>query len=259
MDGRRSVRPSERGIVTAMRYLLPALGIVALPAVVVAQSPDTASAVPLKASGHEPAWTLDIGPDRLTLITELGASRVVLPLPPATQVDGGRRYETGGAAHTLVVTVRDRVCVDTMSGLPRPQTVEVVIDGRVLQGCAGDASLLLRGGVWVVERLGGRPLVPRSRITLGFEANGRLQGSATCNRYVTTYLLTGEGLTVTMPIATMRGCASALRRQEEAFLDALRAVRRFELTGDGALVLHASDGTAITARRDDVVPLPRGR
>lgn len=260
MDGPRSVRPSEWRCVTATRHLLlPILAVVAFPAATVAQSADTASAVRLTASGHEPAWTLEIGPERLTLITERGANRVALPLPPATAVDGGRRYEARGDAHSLVVTVRDRVCVDTMSGLPRPHTVEVLVDGRPLQGCAGDASLLLRGGAWVVERLGGRPLVPRSRITLGFEANGRLQGRATCNRYVTTYLLTGEGLTVTMPIATMRGCAPALRQQEQTFLDALRGVRRFELAEDGSLVLHASEGTTITARRDNVVPLPPGR
>jgi heat shock protein HslJ len=241
--------------VTAMRCLLPVLSIVALPAVVVAQSPDTASVVPLKASGNEPTWTLDIGPQRLTFITEAGATRVVLPVPSPTRVEGGRRYEARSDTHTLVATVLDTVCVDSMSGLPRPHTVEVTVDGRTLKGCAGDASSLLRGA-WVVDRLGGKALLSTSRITLGFEANGRLTGSATCNRYVTTYLLTGEGLTVTMPISTMRGCAQALMSQEQAFLEALRGVQRFELAADGALVLHASDGATITARHDHGVPLP---
>ena len=56
-----------------------------------------------------------------------------------------------------------------------------------------------------------------------------------------------------MPISTMRGCSPALMRQEQAFLTALRDVRRFELAADGALVLHATDGTTITARRDNVM------
>ena len=238
--------------------LLPLVFCVLVPATSAAQSPDTASSVPLKAVGHEPAWTLDIGPERLTLITDLGANRVVLPLPPAVRVEGGRRYEARSDAHLLVVTVLDRVCVDTMSGLPRPHTVEVTIDARTLKGCAGDASLLVRGA-WEVVRLGEQPLADRSRITLNFDANGRLTGSATCNRYVTTYLLTGEGLTVTMPISTMRGCKPALMSQEQAFLAALREFRRFELTQEGTLVLRAADGATITARRANTVPLPRER
>lgn len=240
-----------------MRHLLPVLGLVALPAVAVAQSLDTASAVPLKASGNEPAWTLDIGADRLTFITDAGATRIVLPVPSPTRVEGGRRYEARSDAHTVTATVLDTVCVDSMSGLPRSQ-VEVTVDGKTLRGCAGDASLLLRGA-WLVEQVAGRPLVSRSRITLSFEASGRLTGSATCNRYVTTYLLTGEGLTVTMPISTMRGCAPALMSQEQAFLTALRGVQRFELAEDGALVLHSADGTTIRARRDNVIRLPPGR
>jgi heat shock protein HslJ len=223
-----------------------------------AQSPDPASGLPLKASGNEPAWTLDIGPERLTFITEAGATRIVLPLPSPTRIDGGRRYEARSDAHTLTASVLDTVCVDSMSGLPRPHTVEVTVDGKTLKGCAGDASLLVRGA-WQVDGVGGNALVNKSRITLDFDANGRLTGSATCNRYVTTYLLTGEGLTVTMPISTMRGCAQALMRQEQAFLAALRDVRRFELTADGALVLHSADGTTITARRDNAIRLPPGR
>jgi heat shock protein HslJ len=43
--------------------------------------------------------------------------------------------------------------------------------------------------------------------------------------------------------------------QEAAFLETLRGVQRFEIAADGALVLVASEGTTITARRpDDRVP-----
>lgn len=223
------------------------------------QTADTASAVPLKATGHAPAWTLDLGPERLTLTTDGGATRVVLPAVPPTRVEGGTRYAARSDAHTLLVTVLDQRCVDAMSGLPRPHSVEVRLDGRVLRGCAGDASLLLRGGEWTVDQIAGRPLARGSRITLRFEVSGRLQGTATCNRYVATYLITAEGLSVTMPIATMRGCADGLMRQEDAFLEALRAVRRFDLAEDGALELHAADGTTIRARREHVVRLPTGR
>ena len=65
-----------------------------------------------------------------------------------------------------------------------------------------------------------------------------------------TYLLTGEGVTITMPISTMRGCAPPLMSQEQAFLEALRGVQRFAIAADGALTLHAADGTTIMAKRE---------
>ena len=134
--------------------LLPLVCCVLVPAVSAAQSPDTASSVPLKAMGHEPAWTLDIGSEHLTFITDTGATRIVLPVSAPTRVEGGRRYEARGDAHTLTATVLDRVCVDPMSGLPRPHTVEVTVDGRKLTGCAGDAAPLLRGA-WEGDAVGG--------------------------------------------------------------------------------------------------------
>ena len=82
----------------------------------------------------------------------------MLPLPPATRIDGGRRYEARNEAHTLVVTILDRVCADAMTGMPRPAAVEVSLDGQVLKGCGGDATALLRSGPWMVETVRDRPL-----------------------------------------------------------------------------------------------------
>ena len=54
-----------------------------------------------------------------------------------------------------------------------------------------------------------------------------------------------------MPIASARPCQSQVMAQEAAFLETLRGVQRFEITADGALVLVSSEGTAITARRQE--------
>ena len=113
---------------------------------------------------------------------------------------------------------------------------------------------MLRGGIWFVEQLGGGPIVEMSRITLTFGANGRVSGSASCNTYSAGYVLTGEGLTITMPIASMRSCEAPYMAQEAAFLETLRGVTRFELTPDGVLTLHATDGGTITARRQIRAP-----
>ena len=212
----------------------------------------TAGALPFKAAGNEPGWTLDIGADRITVVSDHGATRVVVPLMPPTRIEGGRRYEARTEAHTVVVTLLDRTCTDTMSGMPKPTTVEVSLDGRVLKGCGGDPTTFLRGAEWIVEAVNGRPVAPgkaKLPMAMAFGASGRIEGTTLCNRFHANYVLTGENLTITMPIATARGCDPPLMAQERLFLEVLRGVQRFELKEGGALALHGSDGSVITARR----------
>lgn len=243
MTRRRVLLPLPR-LVTALSL---AAAAAATPAASAQSTPGTVA--PFKAVGHEPGWTLDLGGTRLVLIADYGATRVEMPLPAAVRIDGGRRYETRSDAHTLIVTILDRTCADTMSGMPRPAIVEVSLDGRTLKGCGGDPAAVLRGGVWFVEQLRGGPVVEMSRMTLQFGANGRVAGSASCNTYSAGYVLSGDGVTVTMPIASMRTCEAPYMAQEAEFLETLRGVHRFELGADGLLTLHAADGGTITARR----------
>jgi heat shock protein HslJ len=211
--------------------------------------PTPGSVAPFKAMGNEPGWTLDIGGTRLILSADYGATKADMALPAAVRIEGGRRYEARSDAHTLVVTILDRTCADTMTGMPRPATVEVSIDGRTLKGCGGDPASLLRGGVWFVEQLRGGPVVEMSRTTLQFGANGRVTGTASCNTYSAGYVFSGEGVIITMPIASMRTCEAPYMAQEAEFLEILRGVNRFELAADGLLTLHAADGGTIAARR----------
>jgi len=244
---------------------LIACAMTGAPAPVFAQ-PTPGSAAPFKAVGNEPNWTLDVGAGRLLLLTDDGKTRTLLPLPPVTRVEGGRRYEARNDTHALAVTILDRVCADTMTGMPRPATVEVTIDGRVLKGCGGDSTALLRGGPWSVETVRDRPLVflearknkppVQTTIAMTFDAAGRVAGTTSCNTYTASYVLSGEGLTITMPIASSRPCQSAVMAQEAAFLETLRSVQRFEIAADGALVLVASEGGTITARRQQQERVP---
>lgn len=246
----------QRHFDTAIAGLTILLAIVA-PLFAASQAfgqPTPGSSAPFKAVGHEPEWTLDLGGNRLVLVTEMGATRTEMPLPAATRIDGGRRYEARSDSATVVVTILDRACADSMTGMPRPATVEVAVGGRTLKGCGGDPISMLRGGIWFVEQLRGGPIVEMSRITLTFGVNGRVSGSASCNTYTAGYVLTGEGLTITMPIASMRSCEAPYMAQEAEFLETLRGVTRFELTPDGVLTLHATDGGTITARRQIQAP-----
>lgn len=93
----------------------------------------------LSAGGNEPGWNADIG-TTLTLLADYGQLRVSIPTPTPEPVDGGRRYSGTADGHTVVLVVLDRPCSDTMSGMKRPKTVELTLDGRTMKGCGGPAD-----------------------------------------------------------------------------------------------------------------------
>ncbi|EAR20190.1 Probable secreted protein containing HslJ-like protein [Nitrococcus mobilis Nb-231] len=208
-----------------------------------------AERLPFKAAGNEPGWSLTISDERMELKWNYGQDRMSTPRPPRHPTRAGYRYATSTAAHAVTVHVADRLCRDSMTGLPYPRRVTVQIDAETLTGCGGSPVSLLRGDEWVVEDIAGKGLIDSSRVTLNFGANGRLAGRAGCNTYHAHYELTGERLIVGDIATTRRACAPALERQETVFLRLLRAAHGFNLTTDGALVIRTATGTSIEARR----------
>jgi heat shock protein HslJ len=210
--------------------------------------PADGTARAFRARGNEPGWRLDVDGGTMTLVTQSGR-RLAAPTPAAQRTDAFTRYAARADGSDLTVTVRERLCRDTMTGMPHPSAVEVILDGRTLNGCGGEPASLLQGREWVVEYVNGKGIIDRSRATLNFGANGRLSGRVSCNNYTAQYTLTGEGLTVDKVAGTTLACPPDLMTQEALFLDVLRNVRRFDLTPDGALVLQTDDRRTITARR----------
>jgi heat shock protein HslJ len=239
-----------------MRHLLLILSLAACaPGAMQAQSvppraaPSAPLPLPFVATGNEPGWRLDITAEAITLVADYGATKLSMRWRPPEPVAGGRRYAGNADGRVLVVTVLDHPCVDDMTGMPRPNTVAVTLDEDALRGCGGNPATLLLGAPWVVEDIGGAGLVEGSRATIAFGDDGRVTGSASCNSYTAGYSLSAEALTIERAAATRKACAPALMTQEQALLDVLNAVMRFEVAGDGALVLHAADGRTVRARR----------
>jgi len=201
-----------------------------------------------RAGGNEPGWRLDIGA-RLVFSTADGR-RVDAPAPAPSIVAGGKHYTLNQGGNPLEVTVTDRLCYDTMSGMPYPDAVTVRLESNTLHGCGGDPAALLQGGEWRVESIGGATVVEGSSVTLDFGADGRLAGKASCNRYAGSYALNGENLVLSKMASTMMACVpDALMQQESRFHEILNQVKRFRFGSDGALILQAGDGRTITARR----------
>ncbi len=203
----------------------------------------------LTARGNEPGWSLTIDREDMTLKWNYGENEAVVPRTEPTVTSDGRSYMSATAEHNLRADVVDRLCRDSMSGMPHPHEVTVTIDGETLSGCGGVPAALLQGGEWVVEDIGGKGIVDNSRATLTFHEDGTLTGRGSCNTYGATWNLSGEGLTVTEGRSTLMACSPALDNQEREFMRLLAAANRFDITDAGAPLLVAGDGETITARR----------
>lgn len=225
----------DRATVTVGGVAWPECNVQNAPAVV----------APLRLRGNEPFWLVEIG---ATLQLRTPDSTLEGPMPAMQVRDGVRRYEGSLQGRPISIEAKPQRCIDSMSGMPYPLTAEVQFDGRTMKGCGGNPADLLTGPEWVVEDITGGT-TERSQATLGFGADGRLSGRASCNRFTATWTLSGEGLTIGRAAATRMACAPDLMQQEDRLLDILDKTQRFEIAADGALLLFAGDGRRITARR----------
>lgn len=201
-----------------------------------------------RAVGNEPAWRLDVTDTALVLLADYGETRVSAPAPVVESGAGFRHYQAQADGRELAVMVTPRICVDSMSGMTHPDTVELRWDGRALRGCGGEPASLLQGAPWQVQELDGAAVGAVS-ISLAFDAQGRIGGTAACNRYTGQYRLSGEGLRLSRVAATRMACAPELMGWESRFLGALERVRGFAIDADGALVLRDGAGAVLRARR----------
>lgn len=200
------------------------------------------------ARGNQPGWQLTISDAEIALQMDQGQKRVAVPRPEPETTAASRRYSARTPDGDLGVTIFDRTCRDSMSGMPHPHSVSVLVDGRELQGCGGDPGTLLHGA-WVVEEIDDSGIIEGSQLTVNFSAEGRVSGKASCNSYSGKYVFSGEGLRIGPTAATMMACDPRLMQQEQAFLVRLEAFRRFELAADGALLLLTEDRRSVRARR----------
>ena len=200
--------------------------IAATPAVAQAQSSATVG-TPFRATGNEPSWRLDIGSSEMTLLTNFGQDRLVAATPTAQVSGGTTKYVARTKQGELIATIVDQLCVDSMSGMPHPQSVTVAIGGKTLSGCGGEPASLLQGAEWTVVEIGAAPLVAGSKVTLNFEPDGRLWGLSSCNGFAGAYALSGEGLAISKLAGTRMMCDTPLMAQERKV--PRRARRRSEL------------------------------
>lgn len=192
---------------------------------------------PFRAQGQEPGWGLDMTHDGARLTWQDGRTQ---DLPPAQAELQDGIYRVTWTEAGLALEVAERLCRDSMTGMPYPYAAILTNGDGSMPGCGGDPAELLRGADWIADRIGNTTVVSDRPPSLAV-ANGRVSGTTGCNRYFGSFELTGEGVTIGPAGATMMACPAELMTQERGYLDALSRVARFDLTEDGALLFFAAD------------------
>ncbi|TNF63484.1 MAG: META domain-containing protein [Rhodobacteraceae bacterium] len=206
-------------------------------------------AAPYRAGGIEPGWSVRLGDGTAEITADYGQIALTAPRPAAMAVPGGYVFDMPGIGARLSLT--EGICRDLATGMPHPHAATLTLGERTLSGCGGDPASLLTGGEWRIEDVAGTGIIDASNVTLRFGKDGRISGSAGCNRMIGGYTLTGEGLSFSQMGMTMMACPEALMAQERRVLDALASVRRFDIDATGALLLIGGpeDKPVLTARR----------
>lgn len=205
--------------------------------------------LPFTARGQEPGWMITIDDDTILLNADYGTLQQRFPRPESQVSAHGAVYRTTAAGRRLTVFIQPRICADVATGMPHPYRVRYDLDGAGHTGCGGDPKSLLTGQEWRVESIGDQPVIAGSSVTIEFLEGDRVAGSASCNRFMGGYRLTGEGLTFDQMAGSMMACEEPLSRQEARFLGLLQDTVRFEIDPSGRLLLHTKSGQNIGARR----------
>lgn len=115
---------------------------------------------------------------------------------------------------------------------------------QTLEGTAWEVTGYNNGRQAVVSVLAGTSL------TLDFSADGRVSGSAGCNRFTGAYTTSGREVAISGVAATRRMCMEPARvmEQEDAFLKALPTGVRIRIDG-GRLEIRTAEGALVVSAR----------
>ncbi len=219
-------------------------------AAVMAMTALPAAAEPLIARGNEPSFILSIGEDEVSLQMPLDGITFRSSNVTRSTVDGHPHIEVSAGGNRLEVTIEQRLCADTMTGMPFPVAVRAEFNGRKLDGCGGSTFTAIEGG-WRVLALDGKLLPDGVIATIAFESPDRVSGKSGCNRYFGAFMLDAERLAIGPLGATRMACPKDEMTVEKRFLDLAPRVTRATPGENGRVKLMAGDDEAMLLDRVD--------
>lgn len=202
----------------------------------------------LTARGNEPFWNLSLSDKGVSFQVMGQEQRFEAPSFERSVVDGRPQITARQGGETLVMTVTERLCADTMTGMPFPVGVEVELRGQRFVGCGGDTMTAIEGG-WRVIRLGTDELPEGVIATVVFARDGQVNGKSGCNRFFGSYALSGEGLSFGNLAQTKMACDSPANEVEQRFNELIAKVTRVTPGENGQLRLMMGDEQAMVIDR----------
>ena len=236
----------------AKSFLLAASAALALSACTATPSPSPAGPPPAVPTGEawfalgtEPFWSVEVTQGRIAYNAADGA-RIAVDNPGARPSFNGERYVTD----RITLDITHLPCSDGMSDRTYRDTVRATVDGRELRGCGGGVVPPgeLNGTHWRILSIDGRDIVPGRGAELGF-ADGRVSGSAGCNRLTGGFTSDGHRLTVQQMAGTRMMCEPALMAQETRLLELFRQSLAMRFDARGRMVLTGNDDARIVLER----------
>ncbi|MBP1466906.1 META domain-containing protein [Candidatus Chloroploca sp. M-50] len=172
-----------------------------------------------------------------------------------TVADGTLSISQAGSTRMAceeAVMAQEQAFLDQLS-----RATSYVIDGATLtitidDGTTlvfGQASNALAGTSWVLTELSGAaPLSEGTPISAEFDDEGRVAGSAGCNRYFAGYTVAEGTLSITQAGSTMMACEDAIMAQEMAFLEQFSRATSYVIEGE-TLTITIDDGATLVFAR----------
>jgi heat shock protein HslJ len=202
------------------------------------------------ALGTEPFWNLEITPERLNF-RGVDIPVILIRNPGERRRGATRRYQTA----RLTISIRNETCSDGMSENSYSDSVEVVADGRRFQGCGGSVTndlypSALERSSWRITHINGAAVLADVEADLSF-AEGRVSGSAGCNRLNGSYTHNRADLSFG-PLAMTRMACSGRRGEQEAAVAALMSQPLTIRFGERmTMTWTTADGRTLALRRLD--------
>lgn len=199
------------------------------------------------ARGNEPGWTLTIDATLIVYTGNYGSTKITAPLVTPEVTTLGRRYRSGA----LDVTIAEIGCID--DGDTRfTDSVSVVAGGETVRGCGGgertSTSIDIANTAWRFVSINGVEVAGDRPAELRF-ADGRMSGSAGCNRFMGDYSLENDMLRAAKLASTLMACNGPGAAQEEAFFKVASRPMLVSFDATGRLVLNdLFGGSAVLVR-----------
>jgi len=125
----------------------------------------------------------------------------------------------------------------------------LALSAMLLAGCRPkEPEKALQGTPWTLESYGEagneQTVLEGTEITAAFE-EGKVTGSAGCNRYFGGYEVNGSKLSFSPLGSTRMACPEPIMKQEQTFLSALQGAESYEIRGS-TLTITSAGGNVLT-------------